>query len=158
MTRPRPKSSTRSCERKTLCSTLAAESSWQTRRKSWEAFVNHLSIPVAHSLMGKGVLPDDHPMTLGMTGFWGTKVHQQQVQGSRLRPRARNAVLGGGLQLMGPTIHIQFPAEPTDPYRYRPKRNRPQLSCRDRSRRRPQASAEGARRRGKKAPARGTQE
>jgi len=38
-----------------------------------EAFVNHLSIPVAHSLMGKGVLPDDHPMTLGMTGFWGTK-------------------------------------------------------------------------------------
>ena len=23
--------------------------------------------------MGKGVLPDDHPLTLGMTGFWGTK-------------------------------------------------------------------------------------
>ena len=36
-------------------------------------FVSHLSIPVSHSLMGKGVLPDDHPMTLGMTGFWGTK-------------------------------------------------------------------------------------
>ena len=35
-------------------------------------FVTHLSLPVAHSLMGKGVLPDDHPMTLGMTGFWGT--------------------------------------------------------------------------------------
>jgi acetolactate synthase-1/2/3 large subunit len=30
-------------------------------------------LPVAHSLMGKGVLPDDHPLTLGMTGFWGTK-------------------------------------------------------------------------------------
>ena len=37
------------------------------------AFVDHLGIPVAHSLMGKGVLPDDHPLTLGMTGFWGTK-------------------------------------------------------------------------------------
>jgi acetolactate synthase-1/2/3 large subunit len=35
--------------------------------------VDRLSIPVAHSLMGKGVLPDDHPLTLGMTGFWGTR-------------------------------------------------------------------------------------
>lgn len=33
----------------------------------------HLSLPVAHSLMGKGALPDDHAMTLGMTGFWGTQ-------------------------------------------------------------------------------------
>jgi acetolactate synthase I/II/III large subunit len=38
-----------------------------------QAFVDHLGIPVAHSLMGKGALPDDHPLTLGMTGFWGTK-------------------------------------------------------------------------------------
>jgi acetolactate synthase I/II/III large subunit len=36
-------------------------------------FAEHLGIPVAHSLMGKGALPDDHPLTLGMTGFWGTK-------------------------------------------------------------------------------------
>ncbi|MGI9536098.1 MAG: thiamine pyrophosphate-binding protein [Desulfocapsaceae bacterium] len=35
--------------------------------------VDHLNIPVAHSLMGKGALPDDHPLTLGMTGFWGTQ-------------------------------------------------------------------------------------
>ena len=34
----------------------------------------HLDIPVAYSLMGKGVLSDDHPLTLGMTGFWGTKL------------------------------------------------------------------------------------
>jgi acetolactate synthase-1/2/3 large subunit len=37
------------------------------------ALADHLSIPVAHSLMGKGVIPDDHPMVLGMTGFWGTQ-------------------------------------------------------------------------------------
>ena len=37
------------------------------------ALADHLSIPVAHSLMGKGVLPDDHPLVLGMTGFWGTQ-------------------------------------------------------------------------------------
>jgi acetolactate synthase-1/2/3 large subunit len=35
--------------------------------------VDLLSLPVAHSLMGKGALPDDHPFILGMTGFWGTK-------------------------------------------------------------------------------------
>ncbi|MFL6691652.1 MAG: thiamine pyrophosphate-binding protein [Ramlibacter sp.] len=37
------------------------------------ALADHFSLPVAHSLMGKGALPDDHPLTLGMTGFWGTK-------------------------------------------------------------------------------------
>ncbi|MFJ8141617.1 thiamine pyrophosphate-binding protein [Streptomyces sp. NPDC096013] len=31
----------------------------------------HLDIPLAHSLMGKGVLPDHHPLLLGMPGFWG---------------------------------------------------------------------------------------
>lgn len=35
--------------------------------------VDHLSLPVAHTLMGKGALPDDHPLGLGMTGFWGTR-------------------------------------------------------------------------------------
>ncbi|MEI3611329.1 thiamine pyrophosphate-binding protein [Pseudogracilibacillus sp. SO30301A] len=36
-------------------------------------FVEHFDIPVAHSLMGKGVMSDDNDLTLGMTGFWGTK-------------------------------------------------------------------------------------
>ncbi|NDP42043.1 MAG: thiamine pyrophosphate-binding protein [Aromatoleum sp.] len=36
-------------------------------------FVDHLQIPVAYTVMGKGALPDDHPLVLGMTGFWGTK-------------------------------------------------------------------------------------
>lgn len=35
---------------------------------------DHFDIPVAHSLMGKGALPDDHPLVLGMTGFWGTEL------------------------------------------------------------------------------------
>ena len=38
-----------------------------------QGLVDHLQIPVAHSLMGKGALPDDHPLILGMTGFWGTQ-------------------------------------------------------------------------------------
>jgi acetolactate synthase-1/2/3 large subunit len=36
-------------------------------------FVDHMGIPVAHSLMGKGCLSDEHPLILGMTGFWGTQ-------------------------------------------------------------------------------------
>ncbi|MDX9861480.1 MAG: thiamine pyrophosphate-binding protein [Rhodospirillales bacterium] len=41
-------------------------------------FVDHMGIPVAHSLMGKGALSDDHPLTLGMSGFWGTRFINQQ--------------------------------------------------------------------------------
>ncbi|GAA3383953.1 thiamine pyrophosphate-binding protein [Cryptosporangium minutisporangium] len=33
--------------------------------------IEHLDIPVAHSLMAKGSLPDDHPLVMGMPGFWG---------------------------------------------------------------------------------------
>ncbi|XAT62296.1 thiamine pyrophosphate-binding protein [Rhodobacteraceae bacterium Araon29] len=42
-----------------------------------QEFVDHMQIPVAHSLMGKGALRDDHPMVLGMTGFWGTELVNQ---------------------------------------------------------------------------------
>jgi len=33
----------------------------------------HLGIPVLYTLMGKGSIPDDHPLAVGMTGFWGTE-------------------------------------------------------------------------------------
>ena len=35
---------------------------------------DHLSIPVATTLMAKGIFPEDHPLALGMTGIWGTRV------------------------------------------------------------------------------------
>ena len=53
------------------------------------ALVDHLGIPVAHSLMGKGALPDDHPLTLGMTGFWGTRFINEKC-------RTADVVLGLG--------------------------------------------------------------
>lgn len=40
-------------------------------------FVDHMALPVAHSLMGKGALRDDHPLVMGMTGFWGTSLVNQ---------------------------------------------------------------------------------
>jgi acetolactate synthase I/II/III large subunit len=46
------------------------------------AFVDHMGVPVAHSLMGKGALSDDHPLVLGMTGFWGTSLVNQKTMGA----------------------------------------------------------------------------
>ncbi|MDP9793110.1 acetolactate synthase-1/2/3 large subunit [Catenuloplanes nepalensis] len=40
-------------------------------RRALRELAEHLDIPVAHSLMAKGSLPDDHPLVMGMTGFWG---------------------------------------------------------------------------------------
>jgi acetolactate synthase I/II/III large subunit len=40
-------------------------------RRGLLALAEHLDIPIAHSLMAKGTVPDDHPLLLGMTGFWG---------------------------------------------------------------------------------------
>ncbi len=45
-------------------------------------FVDHLQIQVAHTIMGKGALPDDHPFVLGMTGFWGTKPTNDRCRGA----------------------------------------------------------------------------
>lgn len=36
-----------------------------------------LGVPVSFTLMGKGAMPDDHPLCLGMTGFWGTPYSNQ---------------------------------------------------------------------------------
>jgi acetolactate synthase-1/2/3 large subunit len=40
-------------------------------RKALLRLAEHLDIPIAHSLMAKGVVPDGHPLVLGMPGFWG---------------------------------------------------------------------------------------
>jgi len=46
------------------------------------AFAEQLQLPVAHTLMGKGALADDHPLILGMTGFWGTKFTNDKCKGA----------------------------------------------------------------------------
>ncbi|MBD0735144.1 acetohydroxyacid synthase large subunit [Streptomyces sp. CBMA29] len=40
-------------------------------REALLSLAEHLDIPLAHSLMGKGTVPDRHPLLLGMPGFWG---------------------------------------------------------------------------------------
>jgi acetolactate synthase-1/2/3 large subunit len=41
-----------------------------------------LNIPVATTLMGKGVFPERHPLAVGMTGIWGTAVANSFAHGA----------------------------------------------------------------------------
>jgi len=47
-----------------------------------QEFVDHMAIPVSYSVMGKGAIPDTHPLVLGMTGFWGTKLVNGKTLGA----------------------------------------------------------------------------
>ena len=44
------------------------------------ALAEALEVPVAHSLMAKGCLREDHPLLLGMTGFWGTPIGNEKCR------------------------------------------------------------------------------
>jgi acetolactate synthase I/II/III large subunit len=44
------------------------------------ALAEALDVPVAHTLMGKGCLPDDHPLLLGQSGFWGTPIANERCR------------------------------------------------------------------------------
>ncbi len=39
-----------------------------------------LEVPVAHTLMGKGCMREDHPLLLGQSGFWGTPIANDSLR------------------------------------------------------------------------------
>ena len=44
------------------------------------SLIEHLDIPVVHSLMAKGTLSDSHPLLLGMPGFWGSEMSNRYTR------------------------------------------------------------------------------
>src|SRR3954463_13336332 len=56
------------------------------------ALAEALELPVAHTLMGKGCLRDDHPLLLGQTGFWGTPISNDKC-------RAADVIVAVGTRL-----------------------------------------------------------
>jgi acetolactate synthase I/II/III large subunit len=48
------------------------------------ALAEALDVPVAHTLMGKGCLPEGHPLLLGQTGFWGLPISNELCRSADL--------------------------------------------------------------------------
>jgi acetolactate synthase-1/2/3 large subunit len=48
------------------------------------ALAEALEVPIAHTLMGTSAVPSDHPLLLGMTGFWGTPIANETCRAADL--------------------------------------------------------------------------
>src|SRR6187397_2509856 len=48
--------------------------------KELQELAEALQVPVAHTLMGKGCLPQEHPLLLGQSGFWGTPIANEKCR------------------------------------------------------------------------------
>jgi acetolactate synthase I/II/III large subunit len=48
------------------------------------ALAEALEVPVAHTLMGKGCLHEEHPLLVGQTGFWGVPVANDMCRSADL--------------------------------------------------------------------------
>jgi acetolactate synthase-1/2/3 large subunit len=53
-------------------------------RAALTRLAEHLDIPIAHSLMAKGTIADDHPLVLGMPGFWGLQTTNEYARSADL--------------------------------------------------------------------------
>lgn len=48
--------------------------------KELQELAEALQVAVAHTLMGKGCLPHEHPLLLGQSGFWGTPIANEKCR------------------------------------------------------------------------------
>ena len=75
-----------------------------------------LGAPVAYSLMGKGAISDDHPLAVGMTGFWGTPTANRLCReadvilaiGTRFAEASSSSWISKYTFAVGPTKVIQI--------------------------------------------------
>jgi len=85
-------------------------------------------LPVAHTLMGTGVLPPDHPQLLGMIGFWGSPPANRLAReadvilavGTRFPETDSSSWEPGVTFSIPPTKLIQIDIDPHEPGRNYP--------------------------------------
>ncbi|HEX6129691.1 MAG TPA: thiamine pyrophosphate-binding protein [Candidatus Limnocylindria bacterium] len=84
--------------------------------------------PVAHTLMGTGILPPDHPQLLGMIGFWGSPTANRLASeadvilavGSRFPETDSSSWKEGVTFSIPPTRLLQIDIDPHEPGRNYP--------------------------------------
>ena len=148
MTRPRSGSSVRlaTAERPVLCAgggVLSARASAELA-----ALAEALELPIAHSLMGKGVVREDHPLLLGMTGFWGTPIANERCRTADLIVAIGTRFAEANSSSWDPRFTFNIPPTRLIPHRRRRRGNRPQSADGARRRRGREARADRARERG----------
>ena len=60
--------------------------------------------------MAKGIFPEDHALSLGMTGIWGTRVANDTARHADVILAVGTGVRRGRLQLVEPRVHVRHPA------------------------------------------------
>ena len=106
-----------------------------------------LQVPVAHTLMGKGCLPHDHPLLLGQSGFWGTPIANEKCRTADLIVAIGTRLAEANSSSWDPRFTFSIPPTRLIHIDADVVRDWPQLSDRAGCRRRREAGAGRARRR-----------
>ncbi|MEE6286791.1 thiamine pyrophosphate-binding protein [Georgenia sp. MJ173] len=91
-------------------------------RAAVTALAEHLDIPIVHSLMAKGAVPDSHPLVAGMPGFWGAELTNEitlgadvvLAVGTRFAETDASSWDGRSTWSMPPTHLIQVDIDPAE--------------------------------------------
>ena len=108
------------------------------------ALAEALDVPVAHTLMGKGCLRDDHPLLLGQSGFWGTPIANKKCRTADLIVAIGTRLAEANSSSWDPRFTFAIPPTRLHAHRRRSRGDRAQLPDRARRRRGRQAGARGA--------------
>jgi acetolactate synthase-1/2/3 large subunit len=91
--------------------------------------IEKLNIPVAYELLGKGIVPDDHELNVGVTGFWGSPAANEACKhadvllavGTKFAELDACSWISGAVFTIPPTSLIHIASDPDEIGRsYRP--------------------------------------